>query len=365
MTIQDRRNDGQTTLTSTMFGVAVDGSILQFDYQTSNLGNDEITWSLQKLDGGAWVDVSGEGGVLPEETSRDTIQSSPLDSGSYRLVYTVDADGVGSTEELYLDDIELQVPQQVTGPVGEPQVINDADELTAQLQTGNTTEGPADLGDDVLQGGEGDDVIFGDTLFTDDLTWTNTDTGETFSAGHGLGYEGLVEYLTWSVNGGTAPDDAQIMQYIRDNYEDLINPNPTQAEIDAAGDDTLIGGGGNDILIGGEGADIFQWNEGDDGTTGSPAVDYVVDFDASEGDVLDLADLLDSDGSNNINATNLDDYLKANFDSVENTTTVEVYTNGDANSGGQSTQNIVLNGEFTQQDLTNLLNNNNLDVDQS
>jgi T1SS-143 domain-containing protein len=363
--IQDRRNDGPTILTSAVFAVQVDGSVLQFDYFTSGFGSgDEATWSLQVQDSGNWVQVSG--GTLPENTgSSDTVQSTALDAGNYRLVYTINADQNGNTEELYIDDIELQVPQQVTGPVGEPQVINDADELTAQLQTGNTTEGPADLGDDVLQGGDGDDVIFGDTLFTDDLTWTNTDTGETFSAGHGLGYEGLVEYLTWSVNGGTAPDDAQIMQYIRDNYDDLINPNPTQAEIDAAGDDTLIGGAGNDILIGGEGADIFQWNEGDDGTTGSPAVDYVVDFDASEGDVLDLSDLLDSDGTNTIDATNLDDYLKANFDSVEGTTTVEVYTNGDANSGGQSTQNIVLNGEFTQQDLTSLLNNNNLDVDQS
>jgi T1SS-143 domain-containing protein len=135
--------------------------------------------------------------------------------------------------------------------------------------------------------------------------------------------------------------------------------------VGGADNDILIGGADNDTLTGGDGADIFQWNDGDEGTTDNPAVDVVTDFNASEGDVLDLADLLDSDGTNTIDATNLDDYLKANFDSVEGTTTVEVYTNGDANSGGQSTQNIVLNGEFTQQDLTNLLNNNNLDVDQS
>ncbi|GEM_PF-1246485 len=365
MTIHDRRNDGQTVLTSTMFAVAVDGSILQFDYQTSSLGSgDEITWSLQRQVGGNWLDVAGEGGELPEETSRDTIQTSPLDSGNYRLVYTIEADNNGNYEQLYLDDIELRVPDNfVTGPVGEPQVINSAGELTAQLQTGNTTEGPADLGDDVLQGGDGDEVIFGDTLFTDNLTWTNDDTGETFSAGHGLGYEGLVEYLTWSVNDGTAPDDAQIMQYIRDNYDELINPNPTQAEIDAAGDDTLIGGGGNDILIGGAGADIFQWNEGDDGEAGSPAEDMVIDFNAGEGDVLNLADLLDSDGSKTIDDTNLDNYLKATFDAGSNQTKIDVYTNGDANSGGESTQSIFVNGN--QQDLTTLLNNNNLNVDQS
>lgn len=365
--VRDGGGNGATIATSAVFAVSIDGSILQFDYETTSLGSsDQVTWSLQKQDGANWTQVSG--GELPEDQNGDTVQSSPLESGNYRLVYTVlnGNGGSNNTEDLELDNVILFEPSDVvSGPVGEPQVINSAGELTAQLQTGNTTEGPAELGDDVLQGGEGDDVLIGDTLFTDNLTWTNDDTGETFSAGHGLGYEGLVEYLTWSLNNGTAPDDAQIMQYIRDNYDDLINPTPTQAEINAAGDDTLIGGGGNDILIGGEGADIFQWNEGDEGTAGSPAVDYVVDFDASEGDVLNLADLLDADGSNTIDATNLDDYLKANFDNGSNTTTIEVYTNGDANSGGQSSQNIVLNGEFSQQDLTSLLNNNNLDVDQS
>jgi Ca2+-binding RTX toxin-like protein len=291
-----------------------------------------------------------------------------LESGNYRLVYSIENGHSNSSnsEDLRLDNILLLEPTDVvSGPVGEPQVITTAGELVAELQGGSNANTPADLGDDVLEGGDGDEVIFGDTLFTDDLTWTNGDTGETFSSGHGLGYEGLVEYLTWEVNSGTAPDDAQIMQYIRDNYESLINNNPSQAEIDAAGDDLLIGGAGDDILIGGAGSDIFQWNAGDDGSTDAPAVDYVVDFNASEGDVLNLADLLDSDGTNTINSTNLGDYLKANFDSSSDTTTIEVYTNGDANTGGQTTQNIVLNGEYSQQDLVNLLNSNNLNVDQS
>ena len=371
--IKDQHGNGATIVTSAAIAITVADSAIAFDVSSDSLeSGDQQSWSLEQKVSGVWTTLD----------TYDFSQTStgPLDEGGiYRLKFTVnDLDeggiyipfigtvGEDSEDYLYIDNIVLNEPDDiVTGTIGEPQVINDADELTAQLQTGNTTEGPADLGDDVLQGGDGDDVIFGDTLFTDDLTWTNTDTGETFSAGHGLGYEGLVEYLTWSVNNGTAPDDAQIMQYIRDNYDDLINPAPSQAEIDAAGDDTLIGGGGNDILIGGEGADIFQWNEGDDGTADTPAVDYLVDFDVNEGDVLNLADLLDSDGNNTVDATNLDDYLKANFDISEGTTTVEVYTNGDANDGGQSTQHIVLNGEFTQQDLTNLLNNNKLDVDQS
>lgn len=57
-------------------------------------------------------------------------------------------------------------------------------------------------------------------------------------------------------------------------------------------DDILIGGTGNDTLIGGSGADVFKWSLGDEGTAGSPAVDHIADFSKSEGDTLDLRDLL-------------------------------------------------------------------------
>ena len=122
--------------------------------------------------------------------------------------------------------------------------------------------------------------------------------------------------------------------------------------------DILIGGDGNDILTGNAGADQFVWNDGDSGT------DQVTDFNTGEGDVLDLADLLDPTGSLEIGVTdNLDDYLKANFDSVTNTTTIDVYTGGDANSGGSVDQSIMVNGDVS--DLNSLLGSGNLDVDQS
>lgn len=62
------------------------------------------------------------------------------------------------------------------------------------------------------------------------------------------------------------------------------------------GNDILIGGAGNDILMGDAGADTFTWLKGDT-EAGKVAKDYIVDFSKSEGDKLDLSDLLDSDGS--------------------------------------------------------------------
>ncbi|ELR8702613.1 VWA domain-containing protein [Vibrio vulnificus] len=54
-----------------------------------------------------------------------------------------------------------------------------------------------------------------------------------------------------------------------------------------AGNDILVGGLGNDILTGGDGADIFKWVDME------TARDRVTDFNASQGDKLDLADLFD------------------------------------------------------------------------
>jgi T1SS-143 domain-containing protein len=55
------------------------------------------------------------------------------------------------------------------------------------------------------------------------------------------------------------------------------------------GNDILIGGKGDDVLSGGTGADTFVWNSGDTGG------DEVTDFSTSEGDILNVADLI-SDG---------------------------------------------------------------------
>jgi len=53
------------------------------------------------------------------------------------------------------------------------------------------------------------------------------------------------------------------------------------------GDDVLIGGLGSDILTGGAGMDIFIWNEIDNGAT-----ETITDFSISEGDKIDLRDVL-------------------------------------------------------------------------
>ncbi|HGF7192509.1 TPA: calcium-binding protein, partial [Vibrio cholerae] len=55
-----------------------------------------------------------------------------------------------------------------------------------------------------------------------------------------------------------------------------------------AGNDVLVGGLGADILVGGAGADIFKWTL--DGV--DDKVDHIRDFNVSEGDSIDLTDVL-------------------------------------------------------------------------
>ena len=54
------------------------------------------------------------------------------------------------------------------------------------------------------------------------------------------------------------------------------------------GDDVLVGGAGSDALYGGDGADLFVFNAGDVGN----GVDTIHDFSLTEGDAIDLRDIL-------------------------------------------------------------------------
>ena len=147
-----------------------------------------------------------------------------------------------------------------------------------------------------------------------------------------------------------------------------------------AGDDVLWGGAGNDTLTGGTGADTFAWALADRGTTGTPAVDTITDFDvasfASGGDRLDLRDLLQGSATT---PGALDNYLHFQFS--DGNTTIYVSTSGafsnnnnvgnpPTNVSNNDVQQIVLNGvnlvgssTTDQQVIQNLLNNGKLITD--
>nr|WP_290065325.1 VCBS domain-containing protein [Aeromonas bestiarum] len=204
-------------------------------------------------------------------------------------------------------------------------------------------------GSDRIDGGAGDDILFGDAVH--------------FAGINGEGYAAIKQYVAGKLSASSVTD-AQVHDYITDHAADfdqssandkadvLIGGDGNDILFGQGGDDFLFGGAGNDILFGGSGndtlygesgndtlyggsgndtlyggagndtlsgglgndilvgglgndilkgdagADTFTWLQGDT-ATGSVAKDYVVDFSKAEGDKLDLSDLLDHDGSRN------------------------------------------------------------------
>jgi hypothetical protein len=88
-----------------------------------------------------------------------------------------------------------------------------------------------------------------------------------------------------------------------------------------AGNDFLVGGSGNDTLWGGNGADTFAWQLNNTGQ------DVIKDFKPSEGDCIDLRDLLQGENEGNI----------LNFLRVDtSTSTLLVSRNGVLNTSGDN-----------------------------
>ncbi|MNF87047.1 Bifunctional hemolysin/adenylate cyclase precursor [compost metagenome] len=269
---------------------------------------------------------------------------------------------------------------------------------------GSVTNTPAEVGSDTVNGGAGNDILFGDAINTDYLPWGEAgNPAKPTDWVNGKGLDGLTQFLT--LKNGYAPSTVELYEYIKGNAKSFDVAGDTRGGHDKlygglgddilfgqggndelsgdAGNDTLYGGTGNDVLSGGlgndiligglgndvlkgdAGADTFTWLKGDT-VAGSVAKDYVVDFSKSEGDKLDLSDLLDSDGSKN--QTTLKSLLSVFQDSEG------VHLQVKESSAAPVTQEIVLvnhtfdtltggAGSTANQVIDYMLNNNLLDID--
>ncbi len=209
---------------------------------------------------------------------------------------TVEAIGIGA--ELKVADL---LAYDTDGAV---QTHIDPSKL-ADAILGKNTEMPS--GKDMLAGGDGDDILFGDQVRFDGI--------------EGEGLVALQAYIAGKLPGVGDPSSLtveQIHDYITKNPGEfnLSNDKDGNDILDGGtgndilygqgGNDTLIGGAGDDIMFGGEGDDTFVWNKGDEGTVAKPAVDYVMDFGDAGTDTLDIKDLL---SGHSINNGNLSQYL--------------------------------------------------------
>ncbi|WP_221621193.1 Ig-like domain-containing protein [Halomonas sp. YLB-10] len=394
---------------------------IQFVYANSTYrAGESARFTLQRLDGsGDWVDVETE--TLASSTSNWALEGTSLlkEAGTYRLEFGVTNADVFNTA-LAISDIYVNLGTS-EAKKGEVNIVNSADELNAVLDGSDTFTGLQTLGSDTIDGTSRDDLIFGDTVNSDHLSWVNGDTGERFDAGEhdGLGYQGLYEFLTWGTSdvrlqddgslaetgeppiagkpSGEAPGKDEVLNYIRDHYRELLDTERKDGGADTLkggdGDDTLIGGGGSDALygeegddlllggagddtlVGGLGADTFAWVLGDEGVVGDPADDVITDFhvapagvDASqdpEADVLDLSELLQGYDKDD-DQQSLNDYIHAEQEGDD----IVLYVKSDGNladDNGNADQVITLEGVANAAPspddfLMQLLNQGQLDV---
>lgn len=302
---------------------------------SSSAGRDEFSWNLQLKVGNDWESV--QSGTRTSSSGTTITTNAVTQAGEYRLVFSVEDKSSGrnneGTAEARIDDIIMSVPSLVTGPVGSAEIIHTASDLIHALQGGSQSFDPVPVGNDIIDGGAGNDIIFGDVINTDGLPWgVNGNPDKPEGLPNGSGVSALREFL--EQKNGVAPTDADLYDYIRTNHEQFNVAGDTRGGNDTliggkgndilygqGGDDILIGGEGDDILYGGEGTDTFVWNQGDFGH------DVIADFNLSEGDKIDLSGLLhEMQGSES-----LDDYLK--LIDVNGTATLQINSQGELNSG--------------------------------
>jgi Mg-chelatase subunit ChlD len=230
----------------------------------------------------------------------------------------------------------------------------------------NTTDGkplaninPADLanailghseatlpGKDTVNSGDGNDIIFGDLVSFNSVTgegyaslqaFVGLQTGvETNQVTPSNVHQYITEHYTvFDVSGaqdgadtllGNAGNDIIFGQGGDDKLyggagNDILLGGTGNDLLDGGdGNDLLLGGKGNDILTGGSGGDTFVWKAGDTGN------DVIKDFKASEGDRIDLRDLLQGETGSTI-----DNFLK--ISTVDGVSSLQVSTTGQFNSG--------------------------------
>jgi Ca2+-binding RTX toxin-like protein len=187
--------------------------------------------------------------------------------------------------------------------------VEDPQDLDAALAASNPLNQPSAVGGDQLVGGDGADLIFGDSVNTDAVAQA---MGLTATPGSGWDVFARLEAGQSAVNPSWTRADT--IAYIKANApqlaaesvgsngatrsggDDVINGGAGNDLIfGQEGDDVITGGAGNDTLYGGSGADTFAYNALTDGT------DTILDFDVTEGDVLDLSALLSDAGFDPIN----------------------------------------------------------------
>ena len=327
--------------TITVDATKAGNSFISFQYTNQNwVAGDSFTWNLQKLINGVWQTVEVGSNVAGKDNAGTLIMQTGIirSTGDYRFVFEVEDKNGAANYEARVDNIQWNTSaggDTIIAQGGNPDIVMTQEQLQYTLKVGGLSAMPYVVGDDVLYGGKGNDVMFGDTINTDWLEWA-TGPARNHNAANspdadGSGMEALKEYLSRSpsdytlVNAGLGVQAIDLYNYIKAESNTTTGISRFNATADTRGGndvldggmgndilygqggaDILIGGAGNDILFGGTGADTFVWGKSLNTTTGNlvtngtndadGSTDIIKDFNLAQGDKVDAKALLDALG---------------------------------------------------------------------
>ena len=273
---------GGSVTTSTGFGadggylksITVDGVVYSYDVSTHSGTVSGISHGIFDTSTHKWTIDTSLGGSLSVNmdtasysySAPSTLNSSKTENISYTVS---DMDGDTATSSLGLT---INPPSVIT--LTSAGAYTGTDQSEKIIGTGGANTIHAGDGHDVVYGGDGNDSIYGD------------------------------------------------------NGSDALYGDAGNDTLDGgSGNDILIGGLGDDILIGGDGHDIFKWTSADIVSTSTSIhqKDTISDFSISQGDQLDLADVLhDPVGSS------LNNYLSITQSANGRDALVTIHSDGNA-----------------------------------
>ncbi|WP_434060394.1 Ig-like domain-containing protein [Pectobacterium aroidearum] len=256
-------------------------------YEISSLGgvgNNSSYWAQDYRGNWYWVDNSG---------NRDVSNTNAAEAFNLlKKQSTIEAIGIGA--DLNGDTLKRYDTDGVVQDHIDPANLN-----KAILGSSESIH----AGNDQLNGGLGNDILFGDVVSFPNIDGNGITALQNY-IGKQLGMQTGVptakemhSYIATHsaefdlssakdgndiLNGGAGND----ILFGQGGNDTLIGGEGNDLLYGGAGDDILIGGPGGDTLIGGAGADIFKWQAGDIGN------DVIKDFNAKEGDRIDLSDLV-------------------------------------------------------------------------
>lgn len=319
------------------------------------------------------VDVlAGQGSSFGSGPGNAYVIPDTVDGDDLVLItgYEIDYTGVDLTTDNFLTDLwdikttndEVNLQNNYYGvstpAVGSGQLLI-MDFTTDNLNTGTTFGGPAvnsiDIGIQkaatitwVAYDNNGNVVGIGEDVpvSKDKVIEISGDNNEIISFVGIYGVSGATGVVVQSV--GTITNDGQadiVFEVVgTDGDGDISDPAVITVQVDGSGTltgsaegDVLSGGAGDQAMTGGTGADVFQWNLGDEDSDADPdngiqpgSIDTITDFNqsaggaynATEGDVLDLSDLLVGEDTSDL--VDLANYITVNDNGVDTTLSIDV-----------------------------------------